>query len=404
VIEGRKVGQSTTALAVVVPRKGLVTTRAFCICTLLVAGCAGLSGEGKPGTPALSKAQRLAYVREAVVWSPIDTRSSDIRRGPELEGLEAGSLLECEFVLPDAMPGGQTPKFFCRAHDGTVYKVKYGRENRELYGEVIGTRLLWALGFKSDRVDPVRVRCKGCPEDPWEFMKREADFGEPGSIGGAETRDFVPAVVESYFGSLIEASEDQGVDWDEILGLLSSDPKRAAEQRMHREALTLLAGFLQYADSKPSNQTLSCAPGGDAREGGRCTRPTIYLGDMGAILGEGWNTLRMRTTKVDYADWSEVPVWRDPEGCVAAVNGRPNASLRDTRVSEAGRSFLAERLSLLRREQLRALFELSRVELLGEELEGGDGASRAVTPDDWADLFLAKAKSITEHSCPASVR
>jgi hypothetical protein len=65
-----------------------------------------------------------------------------------------------------------------------------------------------------------------------------------------------------------------------------------------------------------------------------------------------------------------------------AVNGRPNASLHDVAISESARRFLAERLILLSREQLRDLFAVARVELLGETFEPSLGRVRTVDADD----------------------
>ena len=44
-------------------------------------------------------------------------------------------------------------------------KVKFGGANGEVYGEVLATRLLWALGFGADRMYPVNVVCRGCPDE-----------------------------------------------------------------------------------------------------------------------------------------------------------------------------------------------------------------------------------------------
>ena len=44
-------------------------------------------------------------------------------------------------------------------------KVKFGEANGEMYGEVAATRLLWALGFGADRMYPVKVICRNCPEN-----------------------------------------------------------------------------------------------------------------------------------------------------------------------------------------------------------------------------------------------
>ena len=93
-------------------------------------------------------------------------------------------------------------------------------------------------------------------------------------------------------------------------------------------------------------------------------------------------------------------MWRDADECVVAVNGRPNASLGDVAISEPARRFLAERLSLLSRDQLRDLFSVARVELLGETFEASPGNVRTVGADDWAELFAEKASAITAHRCP----
>jgi hypothetical protein len=369
---------------------------------LLVVGCAS-DGTGPPSDAGaepptlqtLAPQVRLAYLREAVVWSPIDTAVLDLRQGPDGGRWPPGTLLECDFVLPPEQPSGYTPKFLCRASDGETYKIKYGIDNREVYGEVIGSRLLWALGFRSDRVDPVRVKCHGCPEEPWDFMKGTEFWQESESPPKSEVRSFEPAVIETYHGTLMESHAEQGIAWDELLETLSPDAARAREQRVHREGLALLAGFLQHADSKPSQQTLSCAPGGTARDpqgAETCRSPEAYIGDIGAILGDGWKYKRVSTTKIDYARWKDTPVWRDPDDCVVAVNGRPNATLDDTPISEAARRFLAERLSLLSRDQLHDLFAVARVELLEEPIDA----------NDWAEIFLEKASEIIEHRCPAA--
>jgi hypothetical protein len=379
---------------------------------LLVVGCAS-DGTGPPGEAGaepstlqtLDPEVRVAYLREAVIWSRIDTAALDLRRGPDGGRWPPGAVLECDFVLPAEKPSGYTPKFLCRAADGKTYKIKYGRQNREVYGEVIGSRLLWALGFRSDRIDPVIVNCRGCPEGPWDFMKGTRFWEGSETPPRSEVRSFEPAIIETYHGTLMESHQEQGIAWDELLETLSPDAAREREQRVHREALALLAGFLQHADSKPSQQTLSCAPGGIARDrqgAETCRSPEAYIGDIGAILGDGWQYERLSTTKIDYARWKDTPVWRDPEECVVAVNGRPNATLDDIPISEPARRFLAERLSLLGRDQLRDLFAVARVELLEEQLEESSGLERTVSADDWAELFLEKASGIIEHRCPAA--
>ena len=386
--------------------------------TLLLDGCAStaapLAPAGKELSP-VTEAQRLEYIREAEVWSPIDTASLDVRRGPPGgTPLPADGELVCSFHVPSERPGGRSQKLYCRTSDGKVHKIKYGVANKEIYGEVIGSRLLWALGFKADIVQPVRVRCSGCPEDPWHYLESLRDWEDPPPVSDPAERVIEPAIVESYYADLMEAEKDQGVAWDEILEQRSREPEKAERQRVHREALTLLATLMQHADSKASNQTLGCARGGavTAADGRRvCEEPVIYIGDLGGAGGYGWVPFRepslkrlVSPSKVGWGEWEKVPVWSDPEKCITKVNGMPNATLGDEKISEEGRRFLAERISLLSDEQWVALIELSRVDLLEHELETPDEELRPVTPEDRIAVLRRKLKQVLDHRCPPAAR
>ena len=78
--------------------------------------------------------------------------------------------------------------------------MKYGRGNGEVHGAIFGSRLLWLLGFHGDRVDLVRVSCRGCPEDPWDYLQG-IDPSEPRPPPPAgPLREIAPAVVEASLG------------------------------------------------------------------------------------------------------------------------------------------------------------------------------------------------------------
>jgi hypothetical protein len=337
---------------------------------------------------------RLRALREAEAWQPVDTASLDVRRGPEGSGAP-GEALPCTFVVPETLLG-HTPKFSCRAGGRQILTIKYGADNMELHGELFGSRLLWLLGFHSDRVDAVRVLCRGCPEDPWHYLQGidAADPRPPPPTSAV--REFAPATAETHYGTPIESRPDEGIAWPALLAERSRDPARSQSQRVEREALTLLAAFLGHGDSKPANQTLACAPGGGEPE--RCTRPVVYMGDLGAILGSGW---LVRTSKVDVEAWASVPVWRDPAACVARFQTHPAGTLFDTAISEPARAFLAERLAALSDAQIRELFVVSGLDGAGGEIEDADGTARPPTADDWAAVFQDKRRQITEQRCPA---
>jgi hypothetical protein len=111
---------------------------------------------------AAADALRNDALRRAQVWRPTNVPAMNIRRGPGGKGAFApNALVQCEYVERDM--NGATPKFTCKLPDGDEVKVKYGRDNGEVYAEVAATRLLWALGFGADHMYPVRVKCQGCP-------------------------------------------------------------------------------------------------------------------------------------------------------------------------------------------------------------------------------------------------
>jgi len=360
---------------------------------VVLAACTQAPAPSTPG--AITEVERERALREAEAWRPVDTASLDVRAGPPGTP-DAGTPVDCTFVVPATSPSGRTPKFLCRTAEGRVLKVKYGPENMEVHAEVFGSRLLWLLGFHTDRVDPVRLRCRGCPEDPWHFLQGLDPADPRPDPPTSRVHEFPTAAVETHLGRPIEARPGQGLPWPAILSQLSPNPERAHTQRVHREALTLLAAFLGHGDSKPGNQTLACLPDGGPPD--RCRRPVVYVGDLGSILGHGSGLLRV--SKVDVEDWVAAPVWRDPSSCVTRFRTHRLGTLFDTPVSEPARAFLAERLAALGDDQIRALFDVAGLDGVGGEIEDPDGTAHPPTLDDWLRAFRAKRRQITEHRCP----
>jgi len=349
----------------------------------------------KPSGPLPDGAEEQA-LREAEVWHPVDTAALDVQAGPP-GSRTPDAAVDCSFVVPRSPPGGKTQKFLCRFGDDQVRKVKYGADNMEIHGEIFGSRLLWLLGFYSDRIDPVRVRCRGCPDDPWGFLQ-SIDPSEPRPPPPHEgMHEFAPASIETYFGSRIHSESSAGLPWPAILSELSSDPERARAQRIHREALTLAAAFLGHGDSKPDNQTLACHP--DGGDPAACTRPVVYIGDLGSILGYGGQYLM---SKVDIEAWEDAPVWAEGAACSAHFRTHRLGTLFDTPISEPARAFLAERLAAVSDAQIRELFEVAGLDGVGGEVEDEDGTAHPPTLDDWVRVFRAKRRAIADRRCPAS--
>ena len=108
------------------------------------------------------------------IWTdPGDLTPAALLAGPPLEdgsGVEAaldGRPFPCTFAMPGKTMGGNTKKFACTTTTGKTIRVKYTRAvedgNREVFAAVAASRLLWALGFKSDPIYPICDRLPGLP-------------------------------------------------------------------------------------------------------------------------------------------------------------------------------------------------------------------------------------------------
>jgi phosphoserine phosphatase len=319
----------------------------------------------------------------------------------------------CKFIPRKV--GGTTPKFFCVFEGGRVLKVKYGRD-AEIHAEVAASRLLHALGAGANHMYYLKtLRCFGCPREPERLLRclssESADvrrdcervYGDVTAAGELELKidygkyvDFTKVSVEDWAeGKTIETPGAEGWGWDE---LERAQAAGEGASRAERDALRLLAVFLDDWDNSADNQRLICLPGGQ-RADGRCTRPFAYMDDVGATFGRAGRMATQSESKLDVEGWKRVPIWKDREKCVVAIHSPMlhHATFDDAVVTEAGRKMVADRLGRLRPRQIRGLFEGSGF----VEFEGATNASLDV--DHWVEAFQEKVKEIVERGpCPAS--
>jgi len=334
---------------------------------------------------ALTPEERREAVRRAGVWSPTDIPSVDLKAGPGAGGSFASNQwVTCEYK--EKKQSGRSPKFACETSPGHEVKVKYGLRNAEVFGEVLSTRLFWALGFAADRMYPVRVRCRGCPEDPSKSPE----------IAG-KVVEFDPAVIERKLpGRPMETRADSGWEWPELEDIGPDAPQGARPQR---DALKLLAAFVQHTDSKAANQRLLCPEGEEVGRTG-CRRPVLMVSDLGLTFGHA-GLLNKNADSVSLATWTQVPVWKDPARCVAKLERSFTGGLSDPEIHEAGRAFLAGLLVQLTDAQLRDLFESARVRRRSSDPSRDpdkDGPSARV--DEWVTAFKLKRAQIVDQRCP----
>lgn len=337
----------------------------------------GVAGVGATEDGPRPKESRAATVARSQVWSPTDVRRMDIERGPKAaDGFAPGAIVECEYHEKEL--SGNSPKFACIIGDDDEVKVKFGGTNGEVYAEVAASRLLWALGFRTDRMYPVKILCRGCPP-------------ELEGIGRLDGRRLIdPATIERK-----AAGEEMGEDgwgWPELDQI---DERAGGAPRAHRDALKLLAVLIQHTDSKPQQQRLVCLT--PLTDGGACAKPFMMINDLGLTFGRANWANANADSAANLLEWSRVPVWKGETGCVGNLPRSMTGTLHNPVISEAGRRFLASLLVQLSDEQLRDLFEVARFDLRTRDPQRGRSGFPAI--QEWVDAFKEKRQQIVDRRC-----
>jgi hypothetical protein len=345
--------------------------------TLTASGCALT----RPNAARLDDSGYGALVARATVWRPTRVRSMNLREGPTgRDAFKPGALIRCKYVPKEL--SGQSPKFACVLPSGDELKVKYGRDNGEIYAEVAATRLLWALGFGADGMYPVRVECEGCPP--------------PDKDAGAVTirpnliRFDYATVERKMDGVELEGPDGEGWAWED---LDTVGPLAARDAATHRDALKLLAVILQHADSKRQQQRLVCLGGSKDDPARKCDKPFMMINDLGKTFGKATLFNVDDPGSVNLEAWSGRKVWKDDTGCFGNLPASFTGTIHNPVIREAGRKFLAGLLGQLSDKQLSDLFDVARFPSVGT------GTERTADVRAWVTAFKDKVVQVTERSC-----
>ena len=330
-----------------------------------------ISATSLGGAP-VPKPRRLDAIRHAQVWHPTDVASMNVKAGPEGPlAFTPNEGVACNF-LQRPHGSGSTLKFACTTESGRELKVRYGESNGEVYAQVAATRLLWALGFWSNRMYPVTVTCAGCPPDP---------FKHPEAAPQSPKTKFDPATIEvKVEGDTIESKPDEGWSWSELDEV---DEAAGGAPKAHRDALTLLAVLIQHSSNKSINQRIVCL------DPPRCSRTVMMIGDLGKTFGRANAFNKDRIASVNFWEWSHQPVWSASAGCVGDLPRSWSGTMHDPEVGEAGRKFLADLLMQLTDQQLHDLFDVARF----------THRDPTATVDDWVNAFKRKRAEIVNRRC-----
>lgn len=313
------------------------------------------------------------------MWEATDVKSMDLRAGPKVHGsFEPHETVNCKYA--DKEMSGRSPKFTCVIPPDDEVKVKFGRENGEVYSEVAATRLFWALGFPVDHMYPVRVVCAGCPAGQETARENAALVFDPASIE------------RKLKGWAIETAPESGWAWSELDRV---DEAVGGAPHAQRDALKLLAVFVQHTDNKPAQQRLICVDEHSDKEHGRCEHPVMMVNDLGQTFGRSNLFNRDQVGSANLEKWSGSHVWSDARLCIGDLPPTQTGSLANPHISEEGRKFLSDLLMELTDAQLRALFEVARF------AERKEGELRAGTVEQWVEAFKKKRGEIASRTCPS---
>ncbi len=302
----------------------------------------------------------------------------DLRTGPQGPGAFApDELVTCEYS--NKPMSGRSPKFTCVKPPGDELKVKFGRNNGEVFAEVASSRLLWALGFVADRMYPVRVVCHHCPPQ----------------IQGTD----MASIQRKAPGREVVTSDITGWEWPELDMV---DPRAGGAPRAQRDALKLLAAFIQHTDSKPEQQRLLCVDprakkDEDADE--TCQASVMMVHDLGLTFGRANLFNRQPIGSTNLAQWSSVPVWASTTGtCIANIPRSQTGTLDNPLITDGGRAFLADLLGKLTDAQLHDLFEVARFPRYATLTADSPDTS---TVAQWVEAFKKKRAEIVNRACPS---
>jgi hypothetical protein len=382
----------------------------------------------------ISPAQRAEVLKSAKVWKdsgPIAVK--DLLNGPSKKFALYEVINNCRFSdysYTEVADTGKTEKFWCTpegkdpAKDSI--KVKYDPANGEVFGEVVSSRLVWALGFFADSALPISVNCVNCPENPWKYTNYMAVYqGQKSSLrpggedpkneaalylqaaqaqrkktGGVKTFE-IALSEQKYSGTAITVPGDPkaGIGLNEVSQMEAS---RGGSTQAEIDALRLLVAFIKHGDNKAANQCLVCpdeyittlANGSQS-----CSKAHLVLQDIGSTMGNGTLTILgisigpTQKAKLSYPGWKGASVWKDKSKCQAKLGDNLiGGTLKNPVISEAGRKFLADLLMQLSDQQIADMFTAARV----EKRQGQPAAS----VQQWVELFKAKRAEVVNTHCP----
>ena len=183
----------------------------------------------------------------------------------------------------------------------------------------------------------------------------------------------------------------EGWSFRELMEQLPDEMELRKQEFVRRDALRLLAIFLQHTDLKPPNQRIVC-PGKYVN--GACQgQHLLMIQDIGSSFGVRAKDFGL--DKVNLETWKTQPVWSKPSICKARIASKKirlfldDQTMNRPEISEEGRQFLVQLLEAFTRGEA----GLARVRdlFLAANVESRDTGE---TVQMWVDAFMDRVKQI----------
>src|SRR5207253_10997309 len=141
---------------------------------------------------------------------------------------------------------------------------------------------------------------------------------------------FGPAAIERKpKGHEMKSDNKGGWEWRE-LDLI--DEKAGGAPQAQRDALKLIAVFVQHTDNKPEQERLLCLPKGRTDDGG-CDAPFMIMHDVGLTFGQANVFNRSSVGSVNFDQWSKTPIWKNSATCTGNLSKSATGTLKDPLIS-----------------------------------------------------------------------
>jgi len=280
-------------------------------------------------------------------------------------------------------------------------KIKYlsppspNQDNRfnEVFTEVAANRIMWLLGFPSDRVYPVgAVSCIGCGRDPF----RNHLGTNKASLQDSPVVFKVASASRGAPWRRIDSDGDASWSWS-LANRFYADGEWTHEQKVEYDAYRLALGLFHFFDGPDKQNRLVCADwqAGDPSHSTVCAHPLIFVHDLGSTFGseKGMNFVSANP-RGRFSAWKGQTVFRNLQSCELNV-----ALGGDRRVLKEAQDLMVQRLAVLDATTVTSIFRVARFQIMDREQlqrlrDAGAPNVHNAALAEWTRAFLDRIEEI----------